>query len=99
MNGSWKNSYPDAVHSFEVFDVSPVCTEIAILAKEPGFQDVGEDDVAELLESHSLPLTNEELAELDKQTYEEAQDDDDINVISEEKTLTVKRFKRSLQQN
>jgi hypothetical protein len=45
---------------------------------------LGNTDVAELLESHSLTLMNEELAELDKQTYKEAQDDD--NVISEEKT-------------
>jgi hypothetical protein len=33
--------------------------EVAILAKEEGFQDVREDDIIELLESHSLPLTNE----------------------------------------
>jgi hypothetical protein len=67
-NGCWKNSYPDTVHYFEVFGVSLICTKIAILAREAGFQDVGEDNVAKLLESHSLPLMNEELAELDKQT-------------------------------
>jgi hypothetical protein len=53
----------------------------------------------ELLESHSFPLTNE-LAEVGRQTYEEAQDDlSDENVISKENTWTVKRFKRNLQQN
>jgi hypothetical protein len=36
--------------------------EIPILAKEEGFQDVSE---GELLESLSLPLTNEEMAEMD----------------------------------
>jgi hypothetical protein len=47
----------------------------------------------ELLESVSFPLLNEELAEVDRQTYKEAQDDhNDENVISEENSLTFKRF-------
>jgi hypothetical protein len=52
MNGCWKQSYPDAVHSFEGFDVSSVHTEITILANKTGFQDVSEDGAAELLKSH-----------------------------------------------
>jgi hypothetical protein len=95
MSGYWKNSYPDALHSFKDFDVSPIHNEIAVLAKEAGFQDVGEDDTAELLESHSLPLMNEEPADMDKQTYKEAQNDDDNNVISEEKTLTIKGLREA----
>jgi hypothetical protein len=60
--------------------------EIATAAREAGFQDVSDDDIIELLESHCLPLTNKELAELDRQTHKEAQDvhDDEI-VISERK--------------
>jgi hypothetical protein len=55
------------------------------------FQDVSEDGIAELLESYSLWLTNEELAELNKQMYKGAQDDDDDNnIISEENALTFK---------
>jgi hypothetical protein len=39
-----------------------------------------------LLESYSSPLRNEELVELDRQTYKEALDDhDDESVISEKK--------------
>jgi hypothetical protein len=34
-------------------------------AEGAGFQDSSEDGIVELLESVSLPLTNEELAELD----------------------------------
>jgi hypothetical protein len=42
----------------------------------------------------------EELAEVDMQTYEEAQDDlNDENVISEESTLTFQRFKGNIQQS
>jgi hypothetical protein len=98
MNGCWKNSYPNAVHFFEGFDISPISTEIAILAKEAGFQDDGEDDIAELLESHFLPLMNKELAKLDLQTYKEAQDDgsDDDNIITEGKTLTNQGLREAL---
>jgi hypothetical protein len=64
--------------------------EPAILAKEAGFEDVSGDDTVELLESVSAPLTNEDLAEMDREIYEEAQGDhDDESVISEENTLTV----------
>jgi hypothetical protein len=33
MNGCYKNSYPDAVHSTEGFGVSPVQTKTEILPK------------------------------------------------------------------
>jgi hypothetical protein len=48
--------------------------EIAILVKE-GFRDISEDDIVELLESRSLPLTNEEMAVMDMRMYKEAQND------------------------
>jgi hypothetical protein len=45
----------------------------------------------ELLESISLPLLNEELAELDNRTHKEAQEDhDDKSVISEENTVKLR---------
>jgi hypothetical protein len=66
MSGCWNNSYLDAIYAFEGFDISAVYTKIAVLSKEAGLQDAGEDDIAELLESHSVPLTNDELKELDK---------------------------------
>jgi hypothetical protein len=69
--------------------------EIAISANEEGFQDVSGDDIVEFLESLSLPLTNEEMSEMDMSTYKEAKNDDDES----ENTLTIKRFKRKLQQN
>jgi hypothetical protein len=52
----------------------------------------------ELLESVCLPLSNK-LTEVDRQTYEEAQDDLDENLISEENTLPFRRYKGNLQQN
>jgi hypothetical protein len=74
--------------------------EISPVLNEAGFQDVSDDDILELLEFHSLPLMIEEVAELKRQTHKEAQVDlCDESVISEEDTLTIKRFKRNLQQN
>jgi hypothetical protein len=61
-----QHTCPDAVHPFEGVDVSPIRIEITILAKEIGFHDIGEDNVAEILELNFLPLTIEELAEIDK---------------------------------
>jgi hypothetical protein len=46
-----------------------------------------------------LPLTNKELAELDRQTHKEAQDNlDDEILVSGENTLTIERFKTNLQE-
>jgi hypothetical protein len=67
-----------------------VKVEILTVAKESGFQDVIDADVVELLECHSLPLMNEELAEFERQTHKEAQDNHgDESVISQENTLTI----------
>jgi hypothetical protein len=60
--------HPDTLHSFEGSDVSSIHTDTAVLANEAEFQDVSEGDMAEMLESHPLPLMNEELA---KQTCKE----------------------------
>lgn len=61
----YKNGYPDAVHTSVGFSVSPFHTDTAILAKETEFQDDGEDNIHKFLEFHSVPLRNDELAELD----------------------------------
>lgn len=45
-----------------------------------GFQDVSLHGAADLLESHSLLLVNEELAELDRQMCNEVQDRDDVSI-------------------
>lgn len=55
------------------------------------FKDAGEGDIDRLLESHSLPLGDEELAELDKQTYEETKgDEDDRGGVILEESVFIK---------
>ncbi|CAM2116375.1 unnamed protein product [Caretta caretta] len=67
MNGIWRCAWPDAVHSFIGFDAVPALKqEIVKLAKDVGLEEVEDDDVEELLESHAEQLTNEELTELNQ---------------------------------
>jgi hypothetical protein len=50
----------------------------------------------ELLQPVSFSLTNEELPEVDRQMYKEAQDDlNDESVISEENTLTIEGLRET----
>jgi hypothetical protein len=84
-----KNSYLDAVHFFEGVDVSPVHTEIAVPAKQnmiPGCWWRRHWQIAGISFS---AISDEELAELDKQTYEETKGDEDDRggVILEESAL------------
>lgn len=77
-----------------------VMEEIRIVGSEGGFKNVSEDDIIELLQSVSLSLENEELAEFDRQTYKDAWDGHvDENVISEKKYLNNLKVSRNLQQN
>jgi hypothetical protein len=62
--------------------------ETVIVVKETGFQEVSEDSIVELLDSHSVILMNEEPAGLDRRTCKGAQDcsGDDESVASERNT-------------
>jgi hypothetical protein len=71
--------------------------EITTVEKGASFQDFSEDDIVELLESHSVMLMHRKLTEVDRQTYKEAQDNHDESVISEENSWKIKRFRRHLQ--
>jgi hypothetical protein len=55
------------------------------------FKDAGEGDMDRLLESHSLPLADEELAKLDKQRYEQTKgDEDDRGGVILDESMSVK---------
>ncbi|XP_050699783.1 tigger transposable element-derived protein 1-like [Eriocheir sinensis] len=70
LNGVWKNLCPQLVHDFAGFDiqakVSKTILECLAKAREAGFEEIEEKDIVELLESHSVDLTNEELLEREK---------------------------------
>lgn len=74
MKATWKNSFPSAVCSFENFDAIQIQIELVKLTENAGFEEVVAEGVEELLESHTLPLSNEELEELDRQAFEEEEE-------------------------
>ncbi|CAM2113140.1 unnamed protein product [Caretta caretta] len=81
----WRLAWQNAVHSFMGFDAIPALKqEIVKLAKDVGFEEVEEEDVQELLESHVEQMTNEELTELDQQRISEESKDDDANDVGQE---------------
>jgi hypothetical protein len=76
INNAWKIPYPHAVHSFERFSDMKVQAEVVKLAKEADYEKAEDSDVEEVLKSHAVPLSNDVLARLVKQTFEEESMDD-----------------------
>ena len=77
MNGVWRKIWPSVVNDFTGFSPMPdIHKDITSLARRAGFEEVDDDDVAELLDSHSEELTNEDLMERERQRTL-AKDDDD----------------------
>ncbi|KAK4317576.1 hypothetical protein Pmani_011357 [Petrolisthes manimaculis] len=68
------------------------------LAQQAGFEEVDENYVTELLESHNYELTNEDLMELEQARAHEEDDDDDQeeSVPPKPKQLTLKGVRRIL---
>lgn len=91
LNGVWKNLLPKYVCNFQglVNEIKAVQQKIVKLAVEAGFYDVDQNDVQELLESHSEELSKEELLQLEAMKACEDEDDDDTADIPM-KTLDIK---------
>ena len=73
LNACWKNLWPEAVHNFTGFpDIMATIQTITNEANRiRGMGDVNEEDVQELIQSHTEELTEEELSELLRSTDEE----------------------------
>ena len=70
LNGVWKHLCPQLVYNFVGFDIQEnvlkVNKESLDKAREAGFDELEQNDIDELLESHREELTNEELFEMEK---------------------------------
>ena len=68
-NAAWKNLCPQFVHSFRGFSVEDNIAaskqKTVALANKVGFDEVEEDGIDELLQSHHVELSNEDLLELE----------------------------------
>ena len=72
MNRAWKNLWPDCVKGSEDIDHIDVCNSETIeLVHTVGFEGVAVHDIHELLESHDEELGNEELLQLEHQSFVE----------------------------
>ncbi|KYO39814.1 hypothetical protein Y1Q_0006692 [Alligator mississippiensis] len=75
LNGVWKNIWPVVVNvsskASEIKLISDARHEIVEMAKSVGFEQVSEENVAELLDSCREELLNKDLLELDRERHEE----------------------------
>ncbi|XP_053640875.1 tigger transposable element-derived protein 1 [Cherax quadricarinatus] len=79
MNIGWKQLWPECVNDFHDFQeaLPDICRDIVTLARRAGFDEVDDDDVTELLESHGETLTKEELVQLEDEKSRLGEDEED----------------------
>ncbi|MPC81563.1 Tigger transposable element-derived protein 1 [Portunus trituberculatus] len=80
MNLAWNKVWPECVHDFPGFtedDIGAIRNDIVNLCHRAGFDEIEDDDVHDLLESHAEPLSNDELIELDKASQEAEKEGDE----------------------
>ncbi|KAG7163193.1 Tigger transposable element-derived protein 1-like 126, partial [Homarus americanus] len=68
MNAVWRKVWPECMHDLSGFmDVVAVHCDIASTSQEAGFQEVDEENVAKVLDSHTEELSIEDLLLLEQQ--------------------------------
>ena len=80
MNGVWRKFCPQFVPDFTGFNDAEVARQHCLELANAMQLDINEEDIEELLESHSEELTNEELLEIDRHLQEEAKREEEPEV-------------------
>ena len=82
LNASWKRLWPEVVHDYKGFSPDEVhhaavdkAVRLAQLLEGDGFTDMTHEEVNELIDAHSQPLTDEDLTELTKSASEEEEEE------------------------
>ena len=92
LNGCWKKLLPECTIDFPGFEtpVKNVIEEIALIGKDLGFENVDEENIQELLNSHSADMDDVSLIELEQQqALQEKYEDDCEEVVKE---ITIKEL-------
>uniref|UniRef100_UPI00358EA5CD tigger transposable element-derived protein 1-like n=1 Tax=Myxine glutinosa TaxID=7769 RepID=UPI00358EA5CD len=98
LNACWKKLWPEVVHDYVYKGFSPdevhhsavdKAVKLAKLLGGDGFNDMTPDDVEELLETHSDPLTDEDLAEMTRSASEEEEAEEEGSGDEEEEGLSL----------
>lgn len=78
VNAAWGKLWPECRNNFKGFpdSINEVKKDIVRLSHEVGFTEVDEEDLDGLLESHSEPLSNEELLELERAAAEKEEEEE-----------------------
>lgn len=99
VHACWKKLWPDIIHNYEGFSPDEVhhsavdkAIRLAKLLGGEGFQDMTQDDVNDLIETHSAPLTDEDLTELTKSASEEEVEEQEEE--EEDEGLSIERLGR-----
>lgn len=99
LNACWKKLWPECVHNNKGFSPEEIQQEavnnVVSLAKKlggEGFEDITQDEVNNLIDAHSEPLTDEDLMELTKSASEEEKEATDREQEEEEQGLTLERL-------
>uniref|UniRef100_A0A3Q3KF68 DDE-1 domain-containing protein n=1 Tax=Monopterus albus TaxID=43700 RepID=A0A3Q3KF68_MONAL len=99
LNACWKKLWPEAVNDYEGFSPEEIhknavekAVRLAKLLGGEGFNDMTSDDVNDLIETHSDPLTDEDLTELTKSASEDEDDEHDDPEEEHEAGLTLERL-------
>ncbi|XP_017763034.1 PREDICTED: tigger transposable element-derived protein 1-like [Eufriesea mexicana] len=93
MKGSWKQLCPEMMSDFINFEETPetLTDEIVSVTNELNL-DVNKEDVNELIESHSAPLSNEYLIEQQLSNSEMHNESEEEEADKNVKTLTIKNM-------
>ena len=99
VTASWTKLWPEAVGSCKGFTADEVqhdaideAVKLAKLLGGDGFSDMTTEDVNNLIDAHSKPLTDDDLTEMTKSASEEEEDPDNPAEVEEEVGLTLERL-------
>ncbi|KAK4312082.1 hypothetical protein Pmani_016438 [Petrolisthes manimaculis] len=96
MNGSWRKLWKDCVTDFTGFpDLKDVRKDLVRLLHSAGFNEVDEEDIQQLFDSHAEPLSNEDLMEIEQERALADQEDNDDDEPRRE--LGIKELREAFQ--
>jgi len=101
LNASWKKLWPEVVHDYKGFSPEEVhhsavdkAVKLAKLLGGDDFNNMTHEDVNELIDAHSQPLTDEDLTDMTKSASEEEEEEQEEPGFQEEEEvgLTLERL-------
>lgn len=97
MNGSWRKVWEDCITDFTGFpDVKDVRKDLVRLSHIAGFNEVDEEDIQQLFDSHEEPLSNKDVIQIEQERALAEQEDDDDDK-EPERVLGIKQLQEAFE--